>query len=126
VPATLADRHRLAELTTFRNRVAAACYKVANDIGQETAQEPSDRADKRIQLLTDLFRGPDTVAGWFARAAAGWNPTSPVGDIGDTFADSAGGTDDLKQAAITDATIIAYVAGAWNVLAGVRPWERSA
>lgn len=124
MPATLHDRQRLAQITLFRERIKGACLKVANDVGLETAAEPSDRARRRIDLVNELLQQPDTIATRFAHAAAGWNPTSPATDIADTFAEATG-TDDQKVAAITDATLQSYVAGAWNVVAGVMPWERA-
>jgi hypothetical protein len=123
--ATLADRTRLGELVSFQARVQGAMQQVANTVGAETGAAASDRANRRLELVREVLARPEFLSQQFARAAAGWNPTSPANDIADTFADAVGATDDIKQAAISDATIVAYVTGAWDTLAGVRPWERT-
>jgi hypothetical protein len=123
--ATLADRTRLGELVSFQQRVLGALLSVANTVGAETAASPSDKADRRLGLVRDVLARPEFLCQQFARAAAGWNPGSPATDMADTFADAAGATDDIKQAAISDATILAYSTGAFDILAGVRPWERN-
>lgn len=130
--ATLLDRYALAENITFQQRCAAGAFQAANVVGLETSAEPSDKAAKRVDLLLTAIHDPDAIGRWVARAASGWNPVSPATDIGDTYADAyaaASGTPAEKAAAgvaaITDTQIINYIAGAWNVLAGVRPWERA-
>ena len=122
--ADLEDRTRLAENVLFQERVRGAMFVVANQVGDEDTTQQSDRADRRVDLAYNVLTDPAGYAARFARAAAGWNPTTPTTDIADTFADATG-TDDVKQAAVNDNTIVAYVTGAWDVLAGVRPWERS-
>lgn len=130
--ATLLDRYALMNNVTFQQRCAAGMVVAANTVGVEVVAEPSDRATKRTLLLTRSIGNPDEVGKWFARAASGWNPATPATDIGDTYADAANattGTADVKAAAgvnaITDTQIVNYIAGAWNVLAGVLPWERT-
>lgn len=122
--ATLVDRYALANNVTFQQRCTAGVFVAANVIGIETSPEPSDRASRRVELLIRALTAPEAVGVWFARAASGWNPVSPVTDLADIYADTVG-TADQKVAAITDTQIVNYIAGAWNVLAGVQPWERN-
>jgi hypothetical protein len=120
--ATLADRYRLAANALFIQRVSGAVLLTANTVGQEVVPFESVRIERRVNLAQEALANLADYGARFARAAAGWNPTAPPTDMADTFADTAG-ADDVKQAAISDNIIVAYVAGAWDVLAGVRPWE---
>jgi hypothetical protein len=121
--ASLADRYRLGELPSFQTRVQGALEQVCNEVG-DAAGARSETADKRLTLIRQILSDPVRVSSQFARAAAGWNPTTPATDMGDTFADTAG-ADDVKQAAITDTIIVAYCRGAFDIIAGVRPGERT-
>jgi hypothetical protein len=116
--ATHADRKALAENTLFADRVTGAVLVYANTVGGEVTGSNVQKAEKRARLIAQTLSNPTTVGTQFARAAAG-------GTMANTYADTAGAPD-VKLAAITDAAISTYVAAAWDIIAGVQPWERGA
>lgn len=119
MPADLEDRFRLAENVLFVQRVTGAVLVTANTIGAEATGTNVQRAQRRTVLIVATLERPAEVGAWFARAAAGNT------GIANTFADTAG-VDDVKVAAITDSAIQTFVAAAWDIIAGVQPWERGA
>lgn len=116
--ADLEDRSRLAANTQFIARVTGAILVTANTVGAEATGTNTQRADKRTRLIHSILLDPTTVGTQFARAAAGNT------GIANSFADAAGADDNVKQLAVTDAAIQSFVASAWDVIAGVQPWER--
>jgi len=116
--ATHADRSALAANTTFVDRVTGAVLVQANTVGAENTGSNVQKAEKRTRLIRQVLTDPAATGTQFARAAAG-------STLANTYADTVG-TVDAKVAAITDAAITAYVASAWDVIAGVQPWERGA
>lgn len=116
--ATLSDRALLAENEAFTARVTGAVLVHANTVGAEATGSNVQKAEKRTRLIQQVLADPERVGAQFARAAAG----SPLAN---TYADTQG-TVDAKVAAITDTAINTYVSAAWDVIAGVQPWERGA
>ncbi len=114
--ATNADRAALAENPAFVDRVTGAVLVYANTVGAETTGTDVQRAEKRTALIGRALTSPDMVGAQFARAAAG-------SGLADT-AYATPGTVNLT--AVTDAALGSYVAAAWDVIAGVQPWERGA
>lgn len=114
--ATHADRTALAANQQFIDRVTAAVLKYANTVGGESTGSNVPRAERRTRLIGRSIAANSTVGAEFARAAAGSN-------LADAAYPTAG---TLNLAAVTDAAIDSYVAAAWDVIAGVQPYERGA
>lgn len=117
--ADLEDRSRLALNQSFIDRVTGAVLVQANTVGMEASGNNKERAEKRTMLIALVLANPEFLGLQFARAAAG-------STLANTFADTVGANDDIKVVGITDAGITTYVAAAWDVIAGVQPWERGA
>lgn len=114
--ATHADRAALGENPTFVARVQGALEVVANAVGLEALGNNVPRSVKRTQLIDRVLTDPTGQAARFARAAAGSN-------VADTAYATAG---TVNLAAVTDTQITNFVTIAWDILAGVVPYERSA
>lgn len=116
--ATHADREALARNPGFDIRVTGAVLVFANTVGAEAIPNGQNamKYQRRTALIAQVLADPDRIGAQFTRAAAG-------STLANTYADTAG-DDATKLAAISDAAISAYVAAAWDVIAGVQPTER--
>lgn len=115
--ANHAQRASLGELVTLTPRVHGALLVYCNTVGAEATGTNVQKAEKRTRLIARVLQDPAGMAAIFARALAG---SALANDHADT-----GGTDQQKLDAISDAEISAYVAAAWDIIAGVQPWERA-
>jgi hypothetical protein len=131
--ATAEERVRLSTLPAFRVKVEGCLLQVANEKGDPAAAKLSSAAnDKNLAMVEKVFQRSESWAEFFAKGAAGWNPTSPANDIADAYSTAyaaAVGDETVKNTAgvnaVSETIVLAYLRGAWDVFAGIRPSDRA-
>lgn len=119
--ANLQEAYDLSNSPIFNQRVEGAVLAACNTVGAEASKPagtPASWTEKRFALVRQALARPTDVAGLFANAAAG--STS----IANAYSAQAGTTPDQKQVGVTDAAISSFIAGAWDVIAGVMPTDK--